>query len=56
MDSWSATRWISRIAVADNLLIGGVNPGYGIPASLNSFYTSTFSTGTPRASVWAWPR
>jgi hypothetical protein len=45
MDSWSATRWISRIAVANNLLIGGENPGYGIPASLNSFYTNTSSTG-----------
>jgi hypothetical protein len=45
MDSWSATRWISRIAVADQLLIGGENPGYGIPASLNAHYTDTSSTG-----------
>jgi Beta-galactosidase len=45
MDSWSATRWISRIAVADNLLVGGENPGYGMPPSLNSFYTDTSSTG-----------
>jgi hypothetical protein len=45
MDSWSATRWISRLAVADNLLIGGENPGYGIPASLNAHYTDTSSTG-----------
>jgi hypothetical protein len=45
MDSWSATRWISRIAVADNLLTGGENPGYGIPASLNAHYTDTSSTG-----------
>ncbi len=45
MDSWSATRWISRIAVANNLLIGGENPGYGIPASMNSFYINTSSTG-----------
>ena len=31
MDSWSATRWISRIAVANNLPVGGENPGYGLP-------------------------
>jgi len=45
MDSWSATRWIARIAAADNLRVGGENPGYGIPASLDSFYTNTSSTG-----------
>jgi hypothetical protein len=45
MDSWSATRWISRIAVADNLRTGGENPGYGIPASLDTRYTDTTSTG-----------
>jgi hypothetical protein len=45
MDSWSATRWISRIAVADNLLTGGENPGYGIPASMNAHYTDTSSSG-----------
>jgi hypothetical protein len=51
MDSWSATRWISRIAVADNLLIGGENPGYGIPASLDSFYTNTSSTGMMASAI-----
>lgn len=45
MDSWSATRWISRIAVADNLLIAGENPGYGIPATLNAHYTDTTAAG-----------
>ena len=30
-----------RIAAADNLLAGGENPGYGIPASLDTFYTNT---------------
>src|ERR1017187_1045196 len=51
MDSWSATRWISRIAVANNLLVGGENPGYGIPASLNSFYTNTSSTGMMASAI-----
>ncbi len=51
MDSWSATRWISRIAVADNLLIGGENPGYGLPSSLDSFYTNTSSTGMMASAI-----
>ena len=45
MDSWSATRWISAIAHHDGLAVGGENPGYGIPASIDSFYTNTSSTG-----------
>lgn len=45
MDSWSATRWITRIAAANGLLTGGENPGYGLPASLEAFYTNTTSTG-----------
>ena len=45
MDSWSATRWITRIAGQNGLLAGGENPGYGLPASLDSFYTSTSSAG-----------
>jgi F5/8 type C domain len=45
MDSWSATRWISRIAAQYGLAVGGENPGYGLPASLDSFYTNTTSTG-----------
>ena len=45
MDSWSATRWISAIAHHDGLALGGENPGYGIPASIDSFYTNTSSTG-----------
>jgi hypothetical protein len=45
MDSWSATRWITRIAAANGLLTGGENPGYGLPASLETFYTNTTSAG-----------
>jgi hypothetical protein len=51
MDSWSATRWISRIAVANHLPAGGENPGYGMPASLDSFYTNTSSTGVMAAAL-----
>jgi hypothetical protein len=45
MDSWSATRWISRIAAQNGLAVGGENTGYNIPASLNSHYTDTSSSG-----------
>ncbi len=45
MDSWSATRWISAIAHHDGLAVGGENPGYGIPASIDSFYVNTSSNG-----------
>jgi len=45
MDSWSATRWISRIAAGDGLFVAGENPGYGMPASLDRHYTDTSSSG-----------
>jgi hypothetical protein len=45
MDSWSATRWISRIAHQDGLLVGGENVGYGIPASLDAHYLDPSSSG-----------
>ena len=45
MDSWSATRWITRIASQYGLAVGGENTGYGLPDSLNSHYTSTSATG-----------
>ena len=45
MDSWSATRWISRIAAGEGLPVAGENPGYGMPASLDSHYTDKFSSG-----------
>ena len=45
MDSWSATRWIARVAAANGLLVGGENPGYGQPASLDSHYQDTSSHG-----------
>jgi hypothetical protein len=45
MDSWSATRWITRIAGSCGLAVGGENPGYGLPDSLNFHYTNTSATG-----------
>ena len=51
MDSWSSARWISRIANQYSLPVGGENPGYGLPASLDSFYTNTSSTGMMASAI-----
>jgi hypothetical protein len=51
MDSWSATRWISRIAVANHLPVGGENPGYGLPSSLDSSYTNASSAGMMTSAI-----
>src|ERR1700733_13030953 len=45
MDSWSATRWISAIAHQNGLMVGGENPGYGMPAMFDFDYLNTSSTG-----------
>jgi hypothetical protein len=45
MDSWSATRWISRIAAQDGLPVAGENAGYSMPVSLDFQYTNIGSTG-----------
>ena len=45
MDSWSATRWITRIAHQYGRYVGGENPGLNMPASLDTFYTDTSSNG-----------
>ena len=45
MDSWSTTRWISRIADQNGLLKGGENPGLGSSTALDAQYTNTSSTG-----------
>jgi hypothetical protein len=45
MDSWSATRWITRIARSHGLAVGGENPGYGLPDSLNGHYLNPSAAG-----------
>ena len=45
MDSWSATRWIARVAHAHGLPVAGENVGYGLPASLEKHYTDKSSKG-----------
>jgi hypothetical protein len=45
MNSWSATRWITRIARGHGLAVGGENPGYGLPDALNGHYTNPSAAG-----------
>ncbi len=51
MDSWSATRWITRVAGEHKLAVGGENPGYGMPAHLNAHYTDTSGNGMMAAAL-----
>jgi hypothetical protein len=51
LDAWSATRWITRIAAQYGLPVAGENPGLNLPASLDTFYTNTTSTGMMAAAV-----
>ena len=51
LDAWSATRWITRIANQDGLPVAGENPGLNLPASLDTFYTNTSSTGMMAAAI-----
>jgi hypothetical protein len=45
MDSWSATRWISRVAAANLLQVAGENSGYQMPSALNGHYLDRSSHG-----------
>jgi hypothetical protein len=45
MDSWSASRWIARIADQYGLAVGGENPGYNMPSHLDGFYRDTNGDG-----------
>ena len=45
LDSWSATRWIARIAAANGLLVAGENPGFESPSALDGSYLDPSSSG-----------
>jgi hypothetical protein len=51
MDSWSATRWISRIAAANGLPVAGENPGYEMPSTLDASYLDTSPSGMMAAAL-----
>lgn len=44
-NSWSATRWLVRIAHQYQMPVGGENPGFKIPVSLNSHYIDASPEG-----------
>ena len=45
-NSWSATRWVSRLAAANNITsVGGENPGYDAPPSFNTWYRDASDSG-----------
>lgn len=50
-DSWSATRWISRVADENHLLKAGENPGWDSPSRLNPHYLDASGSGMLAASV-----
>jgi hypothetical protein len=51
MDSWSATRWISRVAAANLLQVACENAGYRMPSSLNPHYLNRSSSGMMAAAL-----
>ncbi len=50
-NTWSAARWIARLAREHGLAVSGENPGWGQPSTLNAHYTDTGSDGMMAASV-----
>jgi glycosyl hydrolase family 42 (putative beta-galactosidase) len=51
VNSWSATRWIARLAREHGLRVSGENPGWNMPASLNGHYADTSDSGMMAATV-----
>lgn len=45
VNSWSATRWQVRIAHQYGMPVGGENPGFSLPATLNSHYADPSPQG-----------
>lgn len=51
MDPWSATRWTSRIAAANGLLVAGENPGFEMPSTLDASHLNTSPSGIMAAAL-----
>ena len=49
--TWSATRWVSRIADQYGLPKNGENPGFGHPTRLNAHYRDASDTGMMAAAL-----
>jgi hypothetical protein len=50
-NSWSAARWIARLAHEHQLRLNGENPGWNMPAELNAHYADAARSGMMAASV-----
>jgi hypothetical protein len=50
-NSWSATRWLSRIADEYGLAKNGENPGWDAPSTLNPHYTDASPSGMMAAAL-----
>jgi hypothetical protein len=50
-NNWSATRWLVRIAHEYGLPVGGENPGYNAPPSLNAHYVDSSPSGMMARSL-----
>ncbi len=48
--SWSATRWVARIAAQYGLPVSGENPGWNYPATFNTFYADRSDAGMMAAA------
>jgi hypothetical protein len=51
LDSWSAARWVARLARAGGFRVNGENPGWNQPPTLNAHYTDGGSNGMMTAAV-----
>ncbi|GAA0920588.1 hypothetical protein [Pseudonocardia zijingensis] len=50
-ESWSATRWISRVAREYGYPVSGENPGWGQPGSFGDYYTDLSPRGMMASAV-----
>jgi hypothetical protein len=50
-DSWSATRWLSRIADSYGMAKGGENPDHSAGSGASSYYANSSSAGMMAAAV-----
>lgn len=50
-NNWSATRWLVRIAQEYQMPVGGENPGYNAPPSLNVHYVDPSPSGMMARSL-----
>ena len=50
-ESWSATRWIARVARANGFAVSGENPGSGQPGSFGRYYADQSPQGMMASAI-----